>query len=62
MTKFHGMNTVADAYTLAVFGILAPNDLSRKRFQVMNIFLGKGRAKSAQHIFQIILLILLEVV
>jgi hypothetical protein len=62
MTRFQGIKTVAEAYTLAVSGILAPNTRKRKRFQGMNIFLGKGRAKSVQQTFQMILLILSEVV
>jgi ribosomal protein L22 len=62
MTKFQGIKTVADAYTLAVSDILARNIRKRKRFQGMNIFRGKGRAKSVQHRFQMILLILFEVV
>ena len=52
---------VADACTHTVSAILAPNKCNKNRFHGMKVPLGKGRAKTVQHIFQSSLLILLKV-
>lgn len=50
MTRFQGMNTVAEAYTFAVSATFAPNRRNRKRFQGINKLLGNGRANTVQQI------------
>jgi hypothetical protein len=53
------MKIEAVGYTPAVLAILAPNNLNKNLFQGINNPLGKGRAKTVQHIIQSNLLILL---
>jgi hypothetical protein len=61
ISRFHGIKTVAEEYTLAVSAIFAPNARSKKRFHGINMFLGNGRARIVQQMLHASLFILLAV-